>query len=276
MKKYIFLYLIVIFITLLSGCSGKQFNPDNIDYDNISDVNPEKNKEFVIDPDAYDYYLDEEHIDFENNDVLLKCQASSLNIRSGPHTDYTVLGELKKDQMLPYEGKYDQDWYITNYKGKSAFVSTNYMRLIDFPKAINDIESVIDKAKDLLGQKYNPDAKNYLKDKNTLNQDFSKENFNSATLAQYVFYEGGDKYLESTVEKQIHQGKSVSRADTQRGDLIFFTDSSKFYNLGFDRVSHVAIYLGDNVIIHAYEDNVKIETMDNQMWINYITSRRII
>lgn len=278
MKKYIFLYftIILILFIILSGCNPKQMDLNNIDYDNISDVHPEENREFVIDPDAYDYYLDYEHIDFENNDVLIKCVSSSLNIRGGPGKDFSILAVARKGNMFEYKGTYNEDWYITSYKGQDAFLSVNHTSLLDYPKAIDNIENVINEAKNLLGHSYNPNAENYLTDENTINENFTIDTFSAATLTQYAFYKGAEKPLENSVEEQIHQGASMPRADTQRGDLMFFTDSTKFYNIGFERVSHVAIYLGDNIILHAYEDRVKIEPMNNEMWLNYITTRRII
>lgn len=56
--------------------------------------------------------------------------------------------------------------------------------------------------------------------------------------------------------------QSISRRDLRPGDLVFFTSRA-----GGDRISHVAIYMGDNKIIHSTSSRgVIISDLDENYW----------
>ena len=73
--------------------------------------------------------------------------------------------------------------------------------------------------------------------------------------------------LGTTVSSQIYSGTYVSRDDLEPGDLVFYSYGSV--------ASHVAIYLGNGLIIHESNprDGVKISSVNIM---NYITARRLI
>jgi cell wall-associated NlpC family hydrolase len=75
---------------------------------------------------------------------------------------------------------------------------------------------------------------------------------------------------------QVKQGKYVHPDDLQRGDCIFFTNEDRQYNTGIERVGHVAIYLGNNYILHTASDYARIEKMTASRWNFYIEARRFI
>ncbi len=54
--------------------------------------------------------------------------------------------------------------------------------------------------------------------------------------------------------------KSVKRSDLKEGDIVFFTNSN-------GKVSHVGIYLKDNLFVHSSTSNgVTISTLENSYW----------
>ena len=73
--------------------------------------------------------------------------------------------------------------------------------------------------------------------------------------------------LGRTVSSQIYAGTYVSKNDLKPGDLVFYSYGSI--------ASHVAIYMGDGLIIHESNprDGVKISSVNIM---NYITARRLI
>ena len=75
---------------------------------------------------------------------------------------------------------------------------------------------------------------------------------------------------------QVKQGKFVAKKDLQRGDCIFFTNESRQHLTGIERVGHVALYLGDNYILHTASDYARIEKMTASRWNFYIEARRFI
>ena len=74
--------------------------------------------------------------------------------------------------------------------------------------------------------------------------------------------------LGRTVNSQLYSGSYVSKEDLQPGDLVFYG-----YYQGYS--SHVAIYIGDGLIIHESNprDGVKISSVNIMV---YQTARRLI
>jgi len=93
---------------------------------------------------------------------------------------------------------------------------------------------------------------------------------------QYIFKLGAGENLKLTTRTQIYQGKTVRSPDLRRGDLMFFTNESRKYNTGIERVGHVALYLGNNYILHTASDYAKIEQITQARWDNYLQAQRLI
>lgn len=52
---------------------------------------------------------------------------SGVNVRSGPGTNYRVLGQLTFNDPLTVVRKYNSDWYEVYYKANNAFVSASWV-----------------------------------------------------------------------------------------------------------------------------------------------------
>ncbi|MDE7306575.1 MAG: C40 family peptidase, partial [Clostridia bacterium] len=105
---------------------------------------------------------------------------------------------------------------------------------------------------------------------------FTKNAFDCSSLMQYMFYEGAGKLLNVTTRTQVSQGKTVSKSQLKRGDLMFFTNASRKNNTGVERIGHVAIYLGDNYILHTASDYAKIEQISATRWGYFIQAQRML
>ncbi len=216
--------------------------------------------------------------EIQTKDTLLKATVNTLNIRSGPGTAYATVGAINAGDMLPFVAEENSKWYKTLYKGKTAYVSSSLVQIVRFDKASEVIEKVIDEAKKLLGFPYIYGAQRYHwgTPNATLNKNFVMGKFDCSSLTQYAFYKGANIILDTTTRTQVKQGKPVERQYLKRGDLMFFTNSSRAHLSGTERIGHVAIYLGDNYIIHTASDYAVIEPITASRWKNYITSRRVL
>ena len=112
--------------------------------------------------------------------------------------------------------------------------------------------------------------------KGNLLKGFSLDAFDCSSLMQYMFYKGADKLLQVTTRTLVKQGTTVSKSKLKRGDLMFFTNASRKNNTGIERIGHVAMYLGDNYILHTASDYAKIEQISSTRWSYYIQSQRMI
>ncbi|MGN7471176.1 C40 family peptidase [Brevibacillus sp. SAFN-007a] len=87
--------------------------------------------------------------------------------------------------------------------------------------------------------------------------------FDCSSFTQRVFKEAGitlprDSRQQSTV------GKTVSKKDLQKGDLVFMKAS---VNSSSDRITHVAIYAGNGKILHTYgSPGVTYSKFDGTNW----------
>ena len=63
------------------------------------------------------------------NPEKVQVTASSLNVRSGPSTNYNIIGGISRNQIFEIEG-YTNNWYKINYYGSDGWVSGDYVALI--------------------------------------------------------------------------------------------------------------------------------------------------
>ncbi|WP_412677698.1 C40 family peptidase [Bacillus swezeyi] len=99
-------------------------------------------------------------------------------------------------------------------------------------------EYIAETAKELEGVKY------------SYGGEMPKTGFDSSGFVQYVF-QSLDISLPRTVKEQSNLGTSVSRDKLEQGDLVFFKNAA----LESDTPTHVAIYLGNDQIIHSTKSN---------------------
>ena len=60
---------------------------------------------------------------------------SSVNVRSGPSTDFDKIGSLSKGKSVKVTGKSDQTgWYRIDYNGKVGYVSDSYLQAEPLPE----------------------------------------------------------------------------------------------------------------------------------------------
>jgi cell wall-associated NlpC family hydrolase len=67
------------------------------------------------------------------------------------------------------------------------------------------------------------------------------------------------KTLPRTAAQMYQKGKTVHKSNLLPGDLVFFSTYKK-------GASHVAIYIGNNQIIHATSKGVKVDSLNSSYW----------
>ncbi len=206
----------------------------------------------------------------------IRCTGDSVNLRAGAGTDYAVVGQAEKGETYAVVGKTGQ-WYKTYYRNKTVYLYASYASVFTLEKSDNEkVESVIEEGYKLLGAPYVYGAVRFHDGTGKLLGGFSVQKFDCSSLIQYIFYKGADKLLQVNTRTQVKQGKYVKPADLQRGDCIFFTNESRRHLTGIERVGHVALYLGNEYILHTSSDYARIEKMTATRWNYYIEARRFV
>ncbi|WP_051287055.1 C40 family peptidase [Paenibacillus taiwanensis] len=102
---------------------------------------------------------------------------------------------------------------------------------------------------------------------------FQTKSFDCSSLVQYLFnLEGVD--LPRASYEQAKKGAYIKRSQLQKGDLIFFSSGRR----GDKKISHVAIYAGNNQILHTFgKPGVTYSSLNADSWSDrYVTARRVL
>lgn len=97
----------------------------------------------------------------------------------------------------------------------------------------------------------------------------SPEAFDCSGFVQYVYSRAAGIDIPRNSKGQWAEGKSVDKAEAKPGDLFLFDTA------GSGGPSHVAIYLGDNSIIHAVSEGPKTGVIVSPIDDRYFASRFI-
>ena len=216
-------------------------------------------------------------VSFPKRAEYVMVQSNGLNVRSGAGTGYSSLGQVEKGVLLHFDGE-ENGWYKTQYRGRTAYVSASpaYTAIAYLDEGDEVIENVIREGLKVLGVPYVYGATRYHDGKGNLLKGFSTDKFDCSSLMQYIFHRGAGVLLDVTTRTQVLQGTKVTKSNLKRGDLMFFTNASRKNNTGIERIGHVALYLGDNYILHTASDYAKIEQISSTRWSYFIEGRRVL
>ena len=217
---------------------------------------------------------------------------SKVNMRSGPGTSYSRVGQSSKGALCYIIG-INKQWYKVIWNDQICYIRSDYLDLTEFPyenkastksplffrggystgtpvspsalkKSANYIapssskaDAIIATAKEYIGVPYVWGGS-------------SPSGFDCSGLVQYVFRQHGIS-LNRTAKQQYQHGSYVSRSSLQPGDLVFFQNT---YTTG---ISHVGIYIGSGEFIHASSSRgVMISSLSNSYWTShYYGARRV-
>lgn len=206
----------------------------------------------------------------------LTCTGESVHIRSGAGTQFSSLGVAEKGTTYVLLEKVG-NWYKTYYRGKTAYISASYGAVFSLEKQKDDkVEKTLLEGYKQMGVPYVYGAVRLHDGKGNLLKGFTAQKFDCSSLVQYMFYKGADTLLQVTTRTQVVQGEFVPKNQLQRGDCIYFTNESRQHLKGVNRIGHVAVYLGDNYILHTASDYARIEKISNARWKFYVETRRFI
>ena len=206
----------------------------------------------------------------------INCTGTGVNIRSGAGTEFATVGVAEKGTSYAVLGKVG-NWYKTFYRGKEAYISASFAVAFSIEESDNDqVEKVLEEGYKHIGVPYVYGAVRFHDGKGNLLAGFTAQKFDCSSLVQYIFYKGASELLQVTTRTQVVQGQYVSKSELRRGDCIYFTNESRQNLTGVERVGHVAVYLGDNYILHTASDYARIEKISTARWKHYIEARRFV
>ena len=194
--------------------------------------------------------------------------ADKVNLRKDAHVESDVKDNLPastKVQVLATEG----NWVKVKNGENEGFVRDLYVSdkapVVEEEKPAppvnnsNAASAVVDLAYAKLGSPYVWGAE-------------GPNSFDCSGLTSYVFRNAAGVSLPRTSSSQYGVGRSVSKANLQAGDLVFFAT-------GGGGVSHVGIYVGGGNMVHAPNsgDVVKVSNINSSYWQKaYVGAKRVL
>ncbi len=262
MKRFLILFLCFVFSFSLCACN--KANGDLVFSEQESVQGGEEKEEDTqnqVQENAYVHYA--------------VATTSSLRIRSNTSSNSSVLGYLDYNDGLLIYGE-DGNYYKTVYKEKTAYVHKNYCKKLSIKKSSESVEKATELGSRLLGYPYVWGSQRYHWGNGVLNKNFVMGEFDCSAFVQYIYYHSNNVILDVTTRTQVKNGWAVEKSQLKRGDLMFFTNASRKDKTGNERIAHVAIYLGENYILHTASDHAVIEPISSTRWSYYICTRRVV
>lgn len=195
---------------------------------------------------------------------------SNLNVRSGPSTSYSVKAKLTYGQVVKLTDK-SNGWYkVKLSNGTTGWVKDDYIKITtegvtNSNNSNNNNSSsyrsaVVNLAYSLIGTPYawGGNGPNY---------------FDCSGFTRYVYLHAEGKSIPRVSIDQAKVGTAVYRGNYLPGDLLYFDTT------GNGKTSHVGIYVGNNLFIHASgsasnPDKVKLSSLSERYYSNALLGAR--
>lgn len=215
-----------------------------------------------------------------------RVTGSTVNLRSGPGTGYSVVTQAKQNQQAYIIGINEQ-WFKVIFGDVIGYIRSDYLDLMEIPyenrdssksplffrggkstgtpvspaalkgNTVNLAQKIISTGKKYIGVPYVWGGS-------------TPSGFDCSGFVQYVFRQHGIS-LPRTSAQQYTVGTAVSKTALKAGDLVFFNTSGS-------GVSHLGIYLGNGEFLHASSSKgVTVSALSNSYWAaRYMGAKRVL
>lgn len=228
---------------------------------------------YLVDYNLIIGYMSKDYVTFkEKENVELGdgiVESGSVNLREKPDVNSAPLATLDMGETAYIIGL-NCGWYKVQYNGLTGYIRSDLLALTEAPKYNSQTDLGEAPVVITMGQKIVACAQEYLGTPYVWGGTSAK-GFDCSGFTQYVFKQFGYS-LKRTAANQLTCGTTVT-GELQVGDLVFFKNT---YTTSA-AASHVGIYMGNNMFIHAANGGVKITSLDHEYYApRYIGAQRII
>ena len=106
---------------------------------------------------------------------------------------------------------------------------------------------------------------------------YQTDSFDCSSFIKCIFEINGI-ILPRNSRQQFEVGVPISFDQIKKGDLLFFTTGERKNRKGLSRIGHVAIYIGQDQILHTYRQGKKVMiSVLNSYWKkSFIGAKRVL
>jgi cell wall-associated NlpC family hydrolase len=190
-----------------------------------------------------------------------------VNARSLPSTSSTILGTLSKGTKVKVLEEVSNGWVKIAAYNRTGYVYSSYIYYSKSGQATstnvqNTANKIIQSGQRYIGTPYKLGA--------TAGQ---TRTFDCSSFTQYIFGVNGVKLPRSSREQATVGTSIYSKSQLQKGDLIFFKTGVR----SDGKIDHVAVYMGDNKIIHSIPNGgVQIDSYTGFWLKTTVLAKRVI
>jgi cell wall-associated NlpC family hydrolase len=166
---------------------------------------------------------------------------NGVNARAEPSTSSKILGTLSKGTKVKVLEEVSNGWVKISAYNRTGYVYYSYIYYSKSGQATsttvqNTADKIIKTGQKYIGTPYKLGA-----------MAGQTKTFDCSSFTQYIFGANGIK-LPRNSREQATVGTSISSVSKlQKGDLIFFKTGAR----SDGKIDHVAVYMGDNKILHS-------------------------
>lgn len=206
----------------------------------------------------------------ENFNATGKVTGDDVLIRSIPSTSGSLLGNCNAGTAISIIG-INSGWYKVKYNGVIGYIRSDYITII-----ANSSESAVAGAAEpaaglqqstagtidgttqlsteqlSIREQLVNYALQYVGYDYVYGGSSPSCGFDCSGLVYYVFHHFDYNVTRTASSQYAHDGASVSKANLQPGDLVFFSSNGGY------SVTHVGIYIGNNQFVHASTPKIGI------------------
>ena len=196
--------------------------------------------------------------------TVVRVNTDGLNVREEPNTDSAVLTQVLQGEELEYVETLD-GWIKVSIDGEEAYVSAEYVTVEDtLSTAITMTELLYGVGVSVVRVELVEYAKQFIGNPYVWGGTSLTKGADCSGFVLSVFKKFGVK-LSHSASAQSKEGTVISVSELQPGDLIFYGNSR-------GSINHVAIYTGNNQVVHAStpKSGIKISKYNYRTPVKYV------
>ncbi len=219
----------------------------------------------------------------KNSTKTMYVNAATVNVRKEPNTSSEIVTNANMNTKVIVQSE-NSGWSKVTVNGKEGYIATNLLsdkkqttsrsstsRKTSTTSNVNNKQqtpNVVTTSGSSSGAAVVAKVKSYIGYKYVYGGSSPSTGFDCSGFTSYIYKQFGVT-LNRTAAGQYSNGKAVSRANLQPGDLVMFGKSG---------INHVGIYIGGGMIVHAENKTtgVTTDTINSGYYNNnYVGARRI-
>lgn len=228
----------------------------------------------------------------ENFNAVGKVTGDDVLIRSLPSTSGSLQGNCDAGTIVSIIG-INNGWYKVKYYGVTGYIRSDYITIIanssENGAATGAAEPAAGQQQSTAGtidgtvqlSTEQPSIREQLVNYALQYVGYSYVyggsspscGFDCSGLVYYVFHHFNYNVTRTASSQYAHDGSSISKANLQPGDLVFFSSNGGY------SVTHVGIYIGNNQFVHASTPKIGIviSSLDSSYYQNvWYGAKRIL